>query len=158
MAPKFHTNVKWNIPHGWRCAAPACGERGASRLDDADRHPRPARSFAAGPRGHDVHRVAEAYVCALDLNKEDVIKWEFRPTYGCRAGDRADPWATLDGQNIALDAKSGEQLWRTVGADIARGEGMAGKNIAIGKNFIGGNEGGERGARGANSAGSLSHG
>jgi glucose dehydrogenase len=57
-------------------------------------------------------------------------------------------YATLDGQNIGLDAKSGEQLWRTVGTNIARGEGMAGNALVASKLFIGGNEGGERGARG----------
>ena len=104
------------------------------------------------------------YVYALDLAKEGVIKWEFRPTMDvalataqtcCGAQTRGLYYAegkifysTLDGQNIGLDAKSGEQLWRTVGTDITRGEGMAGNNIVIGKLFIGGNEGGERGARG----------
>jgi PQQ-dependent dehydrogenase (methanol/ethanol family) len=104
------------------------------------------------------------YVYALDLSKQGVIKWEFRPTMDvalataqtcCGAQTRGLYYAegkifysTLDGQNIALDAKSGEQLWRTVGTDITRYEGMAGNNIVIGKLFIGGNEGGEGGARG----------
>jgi PQQ-dependent dehydrogenase (methanol/ethanol family) len=104
------------------------------------------------------------YVYALDLTKEGVIKWEFRPTMDvalataqtcCGAQTRGLYYAegkifysTLDGQNIGLDAKSGEQLWRTVGTDITRGEGMAGNNIVAGKLFIGGNEGGEFGVRG----------
>jgi PQQ-dependent dehydrogenase (methanol/ethanol family) len=104
------------------------------------------------------------YVYALDLNKEGLIKWEFRPTMDvalataqtcCGAQTRGLYYAegkifyaTLDGQNIALDAKSGEQLWRTVGTDIARGEGMAGNALVVHDLFIGGNEGGERGARG----------
>jgi PQQ-dependent dehydrogenase (methanol/ethanol family) len=104
------------------------------------------------------------YVYALDLTKQGVIKWEFRPTMDvalatsqtcCGAQTRGLYYAegkifysTLDGQNIGLDAKSGEQLWRTVGTDITRYEGMAGNNIVIGKLFIGGNEGGEGGARG----------
>ncbi len=104
------------------------------------------------------------YVYALDLSKNGVIKWEFRPTMDvalatsqtcCGAQTRGLYYAegkifysTLDGQNIGLDAKSGEQLWRTVGTDITRYEGMAGNNIVIGKLFIGGNEGGEGGARG----------
>src|SRR5690348_18246471 len=74
------------------------------------------------------------YVYALDLTKEGVIKWEFRPTMDvalataqtcCGAQTRGLYYAegkifyaTLDGQVIALDAKSGEQLWRTVGTDI----------------------------------------
>jgi PQQ-dependent dehydrogenase (methanol/ethanol family) len=104
------------------------------------------------------------YVYALDLNKEGVIKWEFRPTMDvalatsqtcCGAQTRALYYAegkifyaTLDGQVIGLDAKSGEQLWRSVGTDITRYEGMAGNGIVAGKLFIGGNEGGEGGARG----------
>src|SRR6185503_12303921 len=54
----------------------------------------------------------------------------------------------LDGQVIGLDAKSGEQLWRTVGTDIVRGEGMAGNGLVVHKNFLVGNEGGEYGVRG----------
>ncbi len=104
------------------------------------------------------------YVYALDLTKQGVIKWEFRPTMDvalatsqtcCGAQTRALYYAenkifyaTLDGQVIGLDAKSGEQLWRTVGTDITRYEGMAGNGIVAGKLFIGGNEGGEGGARG----------
>ena len=104
------------------------------------------------------------YVYALDLTKDGVIKWEFRPTMDvalataqtcCGAQTRGLYYAegkvfyaTLDGQVIALDAKSGEQLWRTVGTDIARSEGMAGNAIVINNLFIGGNEGGEFGVRG----------
>ena len=104
------------------------------------------------------------YVYALDLTKDGVIKWEFRPTMDvalataqtcCGAQTRGIYYAegklfyaTLDGQVIALDAKSGEQLWRNVGADIVRGEGMAGNALVVHNLFIGGNEGGERGARG----------
>ena len=104
------------------------------------------------------------YVYALDLAKDGVIKWEFRPTMDvalatsqtcCGAQTRGLYYAegkifyaTLDGQVIGLDAKSGEQLWRTVGTDITRYEGMAGNALVVGKLFIGGNEGGEGGARG----------
>ena len=104
------------------------------------------------------------YVYALDLTKEGVMKWEFRPTMDvalatsqtcCGAQTRGLYYAegkifyaTLDGQVIGLDAKSGEQLWRTVGTDITRYEGMAGNALVAGKLFIGGNEGGEGGARG----------
>jgi lanthanide-dependent methanol dehydrogenase len=104
------------------------------------------------------------YVYALDLTKEGLIKWEFRPTMDvalataqtcCGQQTRALYYAegkifyaTLDGQIIALDAKSGEQLWHNVGTDIVRGEGMAGNGLVVGKLFIVGNEGGEYGARG----------
>ena len=104
------------------------------------------------------------YVYALDLAKEGVIKWEFRPTMDvalataqtcCGAQTRGLYYAegkifyaTLDGQVIGLDAKSGEQLWRTIGTDIARSEGMAGNGLVVHKNFLVGNEGGEFGIRG----------
>jgi PQQ-dependent dehydrogenase (methanol/ethanol family) len=104
------------------------------------------------------------YVYALDLNEDGVIKWEFRPTRDvelataqtcCGQQTRAIYYAedklfyaTLDGQIIALDAKTGEQLWHNVGTDIVRGEGMAGNGLVVGNLFIVGNEGGERGARG----------
>ena len=104
------------------------------------------------------------YVYALDLAKEGVIKWEFRPTMDvalataqtcCGAQTRGLYYAegkifyaTLDGQVIGLDAKSGEQLWRTIGTDIARSEGMAGNGLVVNKNFLVGNEGGEFGIRG----------
>ena len=104
------------------------------------------------------------YVYALDLAKEGVIKWEFRPTMdvalataqtccgqqtrGLYYAEGKLFYATLDGQIIALDAKSGEQLWRNVGADIVRGEGMAGNALVAHDMFIGGNEGGEYGVRG----------
>ena len=66
------------------------------------------------------------YVYALDLTKDGVIKWEFRPTMdvalataqtccgsqtrGLYYAEGKIFYATLDGQVTALDAKSGEQL------------------------------------------------
>jgi PQQ-dependent dehydrogenase (methanol/ethanol family) len=104
------------------------------------------------------------YVYALDLKNEGVIKWEFRPTMdvalataqtccgsqtrGLYFAEGKLFYATLDGQIIGLDAKSGEQLWHNVGADIVRGEGTAGNALVVHNLFIVGNEGGERGARG----------
>jgi lanthanide-dependent methanol dehydrogenase len=104
------------------------------------------------------------YVYALDLSKDGLIKWEFRPTMdvalataqtccgqqtrGIYYAEGKLFYATLDGQIIALDAKSGEQLWHNVGTDIVRGEGMAGNGLVVGNLFLVGNEGGERGARG----------
>jgi lanthanide-dependent methanol dehydrogenase len=104
------------------------------------------------------------YVYALDLTKEGLIKWEFRPTMDvalatamtcCGQQTRAIYYAegklfyaTLDGQIIALDSKSGEQLWHNVGTDITRAEGMAGNGLIANKLFIVGNEGGEYGVRG----------
>ena len=143
------TNVK-NLTVAWTMQIGILDQHEASPLVIGD------TMYIASPKPN--------YVYALDLSKDGVIKWEFRPTMDvalataqtcCGAQTRGLYYAegkifyaTLDGQVIGLDAKSGEQLWRTVGTDITRYEGMAGNNIVIGKNFIGGNEGGEGGARG----------
>ena len=108
------------------------------------------------------------YVHALDLKNDGVIKWEFRPTMdvalataqtccgqqtrGIYYAEGKLFYATLDGQIIALDSKSGEQLWHNVGTDITRGEGMAGNALVVGNLFLLGNEGGEYGARGKSHA------
>ena len=143
------TNVK-NLSVAWTMQIGILDQHEASPLVIGD------TMYIASPKPN--------YVYALDLTKDGVIKWEFRPTMDvalatsqtcCGAQTRGLYYAegkifysTLDGQNIGLDAKSGEQLWRTVGTDITRYEGMAGNNIVAGKLFIGGNEGGEGGARG----------
>jgi PQQ-dependent dehydrogenase (methanol/ethanol family) len=104
------------------------------------------------------------YVYALDLNNQGVIKWEFRPDVNveestraacCGAQTRGLNYAegkiflqTLDGQVFALDAATGEALWRTVGADLSIAEVLVGNGIVIGDLYITGNAGGERGLRG----------
>ena len=104
------------------------------------------------------------YVYALDLNQQGKIIWEFRPTMDVELASRQTCcgsqtralyyaenkifYATLDGQIIALDANSGEQLWHNVGTRIEDGEGMAGNGLIVGDLFMVGNEGGELGARG----------
>ena len=59
---------------------------------------------------------------------------------------------TLDGQVFALDAETGEPLWRSVGADVTIREHAPGNGIVIGDLYIIGNEGGESGVRGKVSA------
>ncbi|MGD9740511.1 MAG: PQQ-binding-like beta-propeller repeat protein [Bauldia sp.] len=104
------------------------------------------------------------YVYALDLNNNGVIKWEFRPDMNveeatrqacCGAQTRGLNYAegkifmnTLDGQFFALDAATGEALWRSVGADLSIGETTVGNMLVAGDLLIGGNAGGERGVRG----------
>src|SRR5690606_28491906 len=104
------------------------------------------------------------YVYALDLTRDGVILWEFRPDMNveeatrqgcCGAQTRGLNYAegkiffnTLDGQFFGLDAATGEALWRTVGADLSIGETTVGNQIVIGDLLIGGNAGGERGVRG----------
>ncbi len=104
------------------------------------------------------------YVYALDLARDGAVKWVYRPimnvalaTANTCCGEQTRAlyyaegkifYATLDGQIIALDAKRGEELWRTVGTDIVRGEGMGGNGLIVHNLFLVGNEGGERGVRG----------
>ncbi len=104
------------------------------------------------------------YVYALDLTRNGVIVWEFRPdmnvelataqaccgaqTRGIHYAEGKLFYATLDGQVFGLDAGTGEALWRTVGVNISYGEAMASNGLVVNNLFIVGNEGGEFGARG----------
>ncbi|MCW5714986.1 MAG: PQQ-binding-like beta-propeller repeat protein [Bauldia sp.] len=104
------------------------------------------------------------YVYALDLNRDGVILWEFRPdmnveeatrqgccgaqTRGLNYAEGKIFFATLDGQVFGLDAETGEALWRTVGGDLSIGETMVGNMLVAGDLLIAGNAGGERGVRG----------
>ena len=107
------------------------------------------------------------FVMAIDLTRDGYILWEFRPdmdregalTACCGDQTRGLHYAegklffhTLDGQAFALDAQSGEPLWRAVGADVTIREHAAGNGIVVGNLYIIGNEGGESGVRGKVSA------
>lgn len=100
---------------------------------------------------------------ALDLTREGYIKWEFRPempglehaTACCGAQTRGLTYAegklffnTLDGQLFAVDAATGEPVWRTDVVDHSITETTTTAPLVVGKNVIIGNEGGERGVRG----------
>ena len=105
-------------------------------------------------------------VIAIDLNTQSII-WEFRPdvdneaalqaccgdqTRGIQYAEGKLFYHTLDGQVFALDAETGEALWRSVGADVTIREHAAGNGIVIGDLYIIGNAGGEYGVRGKVSA------
>ena len=105
-------------------------------------------------------------VLGIDLNTQSIV-WEFRPDVDREAGLQACCGAqtrglnyaegkifynTADGQVFALDAGTGEALWRSIGADITIREHTMGNSIVIGDLFIIGNEGGEWGVRGKVSA------
>src|SRR5712691_6628320 len=79
------------------------------------------------------------YVYALDLTRDGVIKWEFRPempqmeaaikaaccgaqTRGLAYADGKIFYSTLDGHIFALNAEDGKVVWRAQNADIAIGE------------------------------------
>jgi PQQ-dependent dehydrogenase (methanol/ethanol family) len=101
---------------------------------------------------------------ALDLNKPGApAKWVFKPkplaaAQGVACCDVVNRGAvydagkilfnTLDGQTIAVDANSGQQVWRTQLADIQKGETITmAPLVAAGKVLVG-DSGGEMGVRG----------
>ncbi len=104
------------------------------------------------------------YVVALDLTKpEATLKWKFDPkpeaaSQGVACCDHVNRGAayadgriffnTLDGQTIALDAKTGAELWRAKLGDITKGESMTMAPIVVKGKVLVGNSGGEFGVRG----------
>jgi PQQ-dependent dehydrogenase (methanol/ethanol family) len=105
------------------------------------------------------------YVYALDLTRDGVIKWEFRPdipqmdlaikaaccgaqTRGLAYADGKIFYSTLDGQVFALDAETGKVVWRAENANIAMGETVSAMPLVVKDKVIIGVMGGERGVRG----------
>ena len=105
------------------------------------------------------------HLYAIDLNETPGrLLWEYQPeidvelatanvayggqTRGVYYGDGKLFMGTLDGQVIAVDANTGEEIWRRRGTEISQGEAMAGNGLVVGNLVIFGNEGGERGVRG----------
>ena len=133
-------------------------------------------SFSTGAlRGHEgqplvvdstmyVHSAYPNHVYAIDLAEEGwPIKWRYTPVQD----DRAVPVAccdlvhrgvnyvdgrilmtTLDGHVLALDAESGEELWKVRNADPLRGETMTMAGLVVKDRYIVGVSGGEFGIRG----------
>jgi lanthanide-dependent methanol dehydrogenase len=104
------------------------------------------------------------FVYALDLTQPGApMKWSFDPhpspaakgvaccdwvnRGGVISGDRFF-FNTLDGQTIALDAKTGNQLWRTRVADIQKGESLTMAPLVVKNKVVVGVSGGEFGVRG----------
>ncbi len=104
------------------------------------------------------------HVYALDLTKEGApMKWRYTPRQNKRATAVAccDTvhrglnyvggkilMITLDGQVIALDAKTGKEVWKARNADPTKGATMTGAGLVIKDKFIVGISGGEFGVRG----------
>jgi len=105
------------------------------------------------------------YVYALDLKRDGVIKWEFRPempqmeaaikaaccgaqTRGLAYADGKIFYSTLDGQVFALNAADGKVVWRAENSNIATGETVSAPPLVINDKVIIGVMGGERGVRG----------
>ena len=103
-------------------------------------------------------------VFALDLTQPGApVKWKFEPRPDstaqgvacCDVVNRGAAYAngrlffnTLDNQTIALDAKSGRELWRTKLGNIKLGESMTMAPLVVKDKVLVGNSGGEFGVRG----------
>jgi PQQ-dependent dehydrogenase (methanol/ethanol family) len=101
---------------------------------------------------------------ALDLSKPGApVKWKFEPkpeaeaqgVACCDVVNRGAVYAdgrvfinTLDNQTIAVDAKTGKELWRTRLGEIRKGETITMSPLVVGDKVLVGDSGGEMGVRG----------
>jgi PQQ-dependent dehydrogenase (methanol/ethanol family) len=104
------------------------------------------------------------YLYALDLTKPGAsLKWEYDPKPAaaaqgvacCDVVNRGAAYAngkifynTLDNHTIAVDADTGQEVWKTKLGDINKGETMTMAPLVAGNKVIVGNSGGEFGVRG----------
>jgi PQQ-dependent dehydrogenase (methanol/ethanol family) len=101
---------------------------------------------------------------ALDLTKPGFpMKWKYEPrpdpqsqgvaccdvvNRGASYGDGRIVYATLDNHIVAVDAKTGQEVWRTLVGDINIGETTTGAPLIVKNVVITGDAGGELGVRG----------
>jgi PQQ-dependent dehydrogenase (methanol/ethanol family) len=101
---------------------------------------------------------------ALDLTKPDApLKWKYEPKPAaaaqgvacCDVVNRGAAYAkgkivfnTLDVHTVAVDAVTGEELWKTKLGEINRGETMTMAPLIVKNKVLVGNSGGEMGVRG----------
>ena len=100
---------------------------------------------------------------ALDLNHPGTVKWTFSPKVNgyargvacCDTVNRGPAYADgkviynlLDDSTVAVDAVTGQQVWRTRHGDVTTGETLTGAPIIAKDKVILGNAGGELGIRG----------
>jgi PQQ-dependent dehydrogenase (methanol/ethanol family) len=101
---------------------------------------------------------------ALDLTQPGFpLKWKYRPenaqaavgiaccdvvNRGAAFGDGKIVYNLLDGHTVAVDAGTGEQLWRVQMGDLNRGETITMAPIIVKNKVIVGSSGGEMGVRG----------
>jgi PQQ-dependent dehydrogenase (methanol/ethanol family) len=100
---------------------------------------------------------------ALDINNHGEIKWKYEPapesaSQGVACCDTINRGAiyhdgkvfisTLDAQVAAVDAATGEELWKTKVGDINKGETVTMSPLVVKGNVLVGNSGGELGVRG----------
>jgi PQQ-dependent dehydrogenase (methanol/ethanol family) len=103
------------------------------------------------------------YLYALDLANPGSTKWVYKPPVNpaaqgvacCDHVNRGAAYAngkiffnTLDAQTVAVDAETGQEVWRTPVGDINRGESMTMAPLVVKDKVLVGNSGGEFGVRG----------
>jgi lanthanide-dependent methanol dehydrogenase len=137
---------------------------------------KPAFTFSTGQlRGHeaapivttDTMYIVSPYpnvLFALALDQPGApLRWKFEPRPNssaqgvacCDVVNRGAAYAqgrvffnTLDAQTVAVDAKTGKEIWRTRLGDINRGESMTMAPLVVNGKVLVGNSGGEFGVRG----------
>jgi PQQ-dependent dehydrogenase (methanol/ethanol family) len=101
---------------------------------------------------------------ALDLTQPDApMKWSYKPkpvasaqgVACCDVVNRGAAYAngrifynTLDNHTVAVDAQTGQEVWKTKLGDITRGESMTMAPLVVKDKVLVGNSGGEFGVRG----------
>ena len=135
----------------------------------------PAFTFSTGVlRGHEAVPIVAGntmYVVtphpnilfALDLTRGGALKWRYEPGTSrasrgvacCDVVNRGAAYAdgrvffnTLDVHTVAVDAKTGKELWKVRLGDINLGESMTMAPLVVGDKVYVGNSGGEFGVRG----------
>ncbi len=100
---------------------------------------------------------------ALDLKNQGAMKWKYEPkpvsaaqgvaccdyvNRGCVFDGGRIFYNTLDCHTIAVDAKTGKEVWKTKVGDINEGESMTMAPLVVKGKVLVGNSGGEFGVRG----------
>jgi PQQ-dependent dehydrogenase (methanol/ethanol family) len=146
---------------------------------------RPAWTFSTGVlRGHEgaplvigdvmyVHSPFPNYVYALDLNNAGRIIWKYEPKQDptvipvmcCDTVNRGVAYADgkiildqADAHVVALDAKTGKEIWRVANGDPKKGETMTSAPMIVKDKVIVGISGGEFGVQGRVTAYNLADG
>ena len=104
------------------------------------------------------------YLLAFDITKPGFeLKWKYEPhpdptavgkaccdvvNRGASYADGKIVYATLDNHVVAVDAKSGNQLWQTKVGEVDQGETITMAPLIVKDKIIVGNSGGELGVRG----------
>ena len=104
------------------------------------------------------------YLYALDLTKPGApLKWKYAPRPSasaqgvacCDLVNRGAAYAngrifynTLDDRTVAVDANTGQEVWKTKLGDINKGETMTMAPLVVNNKVLVGNSGGEFGVRG----------